>query len=261
MDTAKRSLDPPAAIMGIGATVLAWAAGIPAVAGATIGLVTYGIASTGTLMRRRRAGTAPVVPEAGEAPVVQLHANEERWVRRGADAVTSIGECVQWLTDGPLRDRLTEVAEQAREVLDDVRTLAAQASTTRAAGRQLDASRLTADLTRLTTKLGKSEGSNLEEDLQRSLEAVREQLGIHRRLEDTRNLLQARIESGSIGLQRLAAQVSEMTTMATPDASAQQGPRIEELSVQLEALRSGLSDAGALSRRALGGTDTGGGRS
>ena len=112
---------------------------------------------------------------------------------------------------------------------------------------------------RLTTKLDQSVEPDVEEDLRRSLEAVREQLGIHRRLERTRKVLQGRVESGSLGLQRLAAQVGEMTTMTSLDELGTQGRRIDELSTQLEALRSGLSDAGALSRRAFGRIETEGG--
>ena len=125
-----------------------------------------------------------------------------------------------WLADGPLRDRLGEIGAQARGALQDIQALAAQAAATRIAARQLDASRLSSDITRLTAKLDQSEDAEVEEDLRRSLDAVREQLGIHRRFESARKALEARIESGSLGLQQLAAQVSEMTALASQDAFA-----------------------------------------
>lgn len=260
MDTATRYLDRPAAVLGVAATALSWMAGIPSLLGLAIGGMAFGIASAGKALQRRSDTSDGAASEAADGPSVQLSSSEERWVRRGTDAVASIAESLTVLGAGPLRDRLTDVAEQARDVLEDVRTLAAQATATRLAGRQLDASRLTADLSRLTSKLDRAVEPDMEEDLRRSLDAVREQLGIYRRLESARNVLQARIESGSLGLQRLAAQVSEMTALASPDALGE-GRRVDELSTQLEALRSGLGDAGALSRRALGGTDIEGGRS
>jgi hypothetical protein len=72
--------------------------------------------------------------------------------------------------------------------------------------------------------------------------------------------LQTRIEAGTLGLQQLAAQVGEMTALAPPGGGAwQHGHLIEELTTQLEALRAGLSDAGAMSQRALGAMDPEGG--
>ena len=105
-----------------------------------------------------------------------------------------------------------------------------------------------------------SEDPDMVRDLQRSVDAVREQLRIGRRLTDARTVLQARIESGALGLQQLAAQVGEMTALAPPGGGVWlQGERIDELTTQLEALRAGLSDAGAMSRRALVAIDPEGG--
>jgi hypothetical protein len=256
-----RYLDLPAAMIGLVATVVSWAAGIPSIMGAAIGGLTFVLAWAGVALERRRHDAAEAARHDGDAAALSLGAGEERWVRRGSDAVSTIDACARSLDDGPLRVRLMAVADQARDVLGDVRTLAGQASATKAIERRLDASRLTADLMRLTSKLERSEEPEVEEDLRRSLDAVREQLGIQRRLETTRRAFQARVESGSLGLQRLAAQVSEMTALASPDSFGQQGGGIEDLSAQLEALRSGLNDAGALSRRALGRIETEGGGS
>ena len=54
-------------------------------------------------------------------------------------------------------------------------------------------------------------------DLRRSLAAVQEQLKIHSRLEATRKERHAKVESGALGLQHMAAQISEMTALADPD--------------------------------------------
>ena len=99
--------------------------------------------------------------------------------------------------------------------------------------------------------LESSDDPEVVRDLQRSVEAVREQLRIGRRLATARAALQARIESGGLGLQQLAAQVSEMTALASPGTSWQHGGPDRRAHRQLEALREGLSDAASLSDRAL----------
>jgi uncharacterized coiled-coil protein SlyX len=258
MDALKRFLDPAAAALGSVTAGMAWAFGIAPPWAITIGGLTAAIASVGAATQRR---AAPAAEDAGTPPVVTLNAQEERWIHRGDDAVAAIDQHVLWLADGPLRERLGEIAVQAQGALRDIQALAAQASASRIAARQLDASRLSSDITRLTAKLDQSDDAEVEEDLRRSLDAVREQLGIHRRFETALRALEARIESGSLGLQQLAAQVSEMTALASQDAFAQQDRHIEELNAQLDALRSGLSDVWPSSRRATHEADTEGGRS
>jgi hypothetical protein len=260
MDTPARHLDRPAAVLGLVMTAVSWWVGVTPLTAIAIGGVTVGVATAGVALTRRRAASREAADGSSLGPSVPLSAREEGWIRRGNGAVSTIEHGVWSLAGGALREGLLPVAAQARDALEDLRTLGTQAAATRAAGHRLDASRLTSDLTRLTTKLEQGSGPDVEEDLRRSVEAVREQLSVHRRLETARRVLQARIESGSLGLQQLAAQVSEMTALASPDTFAQQGMRIDELNAQLEALRSGLNDAGSLSRRALGEIDTGGGR-
>lgn len=259
MNASRRRLDPYAALLGLVTIGVTWAVGIPFLPGLAISGLTTFVASAGVILQRRRLSLAPPSGEAGGQAPLRLHADEERWIRRGDDAVSAIDRSVRWVEGGALKESLSKVAVRACSILEDLRTLAAQVAATRLAGRQLDASRLSSDLTRLTAKLEQSAGPDVEEDLRRSVEAVREQLRVHRRLESARRVLQARIQSGALGLQQLAAQVSEMTALASPDTSMQQGQRIDDLNTQLEALRAGLSDAGALSRRALGGIDPEGG--
>ena len=85
---------------------------------------------------------------------------------------------------------------------------------------------------------------------------MREQLRVGRRLSSTRVGSQTRIEAGTLGLQQLAAQVGEMVALAPAGGGTwQHGELIEELTIRLDALRAGLSDAGAAGRRVLGATD------
>jgi len=100
-------------------------------------------------------------------------------------------------------------------------------------------------------------GEVVVRDLERSIDAVQEQLRISRRMAGARAALQARIEAGSLGLQQLAAQVSEMAALAPPGGAAwSHGELIEELTNRLDALRAGLGDAAVMSRRAFNTIDT-----
>jgi hypothetical protein len=170
--------------------------------------------------------------------------------------VTAIRNGVRGLDAGPLRERLDSVSADTEGVLGDLRRLALQVAATRRASSQLDLPQLSTDLSRLTSTLERSDDAEVVLDLQRSVEAVREQLRVGRRLTSTRVGLQTRIEAGTLGLQQLAAQVGEMVALApTGGGGWQHGELIEELTTQLDALRAGLSDAGAASRRVLGATN------
>jgi hypothetical protein len=251
-----RYLDPVAAIIGGASVCVSLAMGVPAPAAIGIGAVVLAIADA----RRLQLVARPPIPPPPARVEGPLHPDEEGWIRRAGDAVTAIRHSVGIVDPGPLKDRLGDVAAEAQRVLDDLRRLAGQVSVTRLASNQVDVSQLATDLDRLTSTLRQSSDPEMGRDLQRSVDAVREQLRIGRRLAAARKALQARVESGALGLQQMAAQVGEMTALAPPGGGVwQHGERIEELTAQLEALRAGLSDAGAMSHRALGAIDTEGG--
>ena len=256
MTRLSRSLSSPASLLGLAVTGASWLAGVPILTGIAIGGVAGAVAIAGTAVQRALAPPSHEAVEPAIPTGVRLHPDDERWIRRADSAVAAIARSVQWLGDGALKESLANIAHQAFDVLDELRGLAAQASTARTAIRQLDANKLSADLARLTAHLEDGEDAEVEHDLRRSVESVREQLGVHRRLEDARKVLQVRIESGALGLQQLAAQVAEMSALATPDATVTQGVRIDELNLQLESLRAGLSIAGSVSRRAIGGLES-----
>ena len=244
-------LDPRAALIGGASVVVSLAAGVPAPAGLVIGAVTLAVADVGHLRALWRP-VKPLAPMPPEEPEAALHPDERRLMQHAEAAVTAIRHGVRTLDAGPLRERLADVATDAEGVLGDLRRLAAQVTATRQASSQLDLPQLSTDLSRLTSTLERSDDAEVVSDLQRSVGAVRDQLRIGRRLMSARVALQTRIEAGALGLQQLAAQVAEMTALAPLGGAWQHGELIEELTTQLEALRAGLSDAGAMSQRALG---------
>lgn len=257
MDT-RRTLDPAAAGLGLGASVASWTLGIPLPMGAAIGAVTFAVASPELIrhvLASRGWASESAVPAVEEA----ARPSKDPWVRTGERAIRAIDRSVASLGEGPLRQRLSTIAGEAHVLLDDIRTVARQAASLRAAEQGLDTTRLSADLTRLANELDRDADPAVEEDLRRSLAAVQEQLKIHARLEATRKERQAKVESGALGLQHMAAQISEMTALVDPDGSTHHRERLEQLTSHLEGLRAGLQDASAVSRRALGTTEIEGG--
>ena len=252
-----RYVDPGAAVIGGASVAVALATGVAVPVAIGIGAVALAIADGGRIATALRSAREP--QEEPRQPAAPLHPDEQARVARAEGAVLAIRRSIRLADAGPLRERLDEVASAAERVLEDLRRLAAHVAVTRQASGQLDLEQLSTDLDRLTRVLESSDDPEVVRDLQRSVEAVREQLRIGRRLAAARAAMQARIESGGLGLQQLAAQVSEMTALTTPGTSWQHGERIDDLTTQLEALREGLSDAGSLSRRALAMERDGGG--
>lgn len=259
MERWRKYLDPVAAMVGVVSAGTALALGLPAPVATAIGLVASAIADSGQIRASRRPSPSEPARTGEWDDRVKLHPEEAQWVRRAEAALAAIRQGIHAGGVGPLADRLQEVAADAQRVLDDIRRLSIQVSATRTANRRLDVPQLSTDLTRLTATLEHLNDPEMERDVRRSVEAVREQLRIGDRLTTACTVLQARIEAGALGLQRLAAQVGEMTALAPSGGSWGQGRQIDELTTQLEALRAGLSDADAMSQRALGAMDPEGG--
>ena len=252
-------IDPVAVVMGGASTCVALVVGVPVLPAVLIGAVTLTVAAVGqALWTVTPAAHTPGAAERPAAPT--LHPEERRWMEQASHAVSVLRHGVRSLDGGPLQERLAEVAVKAEGALADLHRVAAQVTATRRASSQLDLPQLSRDLSRLTATLERSSDADVIRDLQRSVEAVREQLRVGRRLANARVGLQARIEAGTLGLQQLAAQVNEMTALAPPGGGAwSHGELIDELTTQLDALRAGLGDAAVMSRRALGVTDVEGG--
>ena len=246
-----KRIDPILAGIAAASVGIALLVGVGPALSIVIGLVTLGAGAVGASLQQRREPPPP------PTPVEPLHPDEERWMTMAGDAVIALERGIGTLDDGPLQARLTDVAARAEDVLRDLYRVAAQVAATRRASNRLDEQQLAADLARLTSDRDGSDDADVVHDLERSVDAVREQLRISRRMATARAGLQARIEAGTLGLQQLAAQVGEMAALAPPGGGSwSQGELIDELTARLDALRAGLGDAAVMSRRALGTMDT-----
>ena len=259
-------LDPAAAVIGVGASAgVSWrsASRCPSALGDRRAHDVRG--SLGRSRSSWRANGSRGQRVRPCRPMDRCSPSEERWVRtRRPTRSTAIDRSVVAFVDaGPLqRSTRRRSPTDARRVLEDLRTVAGAGD--RDAGSEptgLDASRLSADLTRLTSEAAierrPGHGGGPAALARRGPGAAGDpRAGSRRRA----TVLQARIESGALGLQQLAAQVSEMTALASPDGAAASGSSESTSSPpSWRPCAQGCSDAGAISRRALGAIDTEGG--
>jgi hypothetical protein len=138
------------------------------------------------------------------------------------------------------------------EVADTVQALHRLAGQATAAGRALariDDTALAADAERLRAARATASG-DIAVQLDRSLASVRAQHEIHDRLVVARNGVLARLESGTLGLESLVAQVIELSAMAVSGPAGELGA-VDQLGDELEGIRQGLAETEEVSRQAL----------
>jgi hypothetical protein len=226
----------------------AWAVGLPVAVAAGVGAAVFGVkALAGALFgggeddsfRPRR------LPIRGSSA-------EERWLVRAERAVRSFRRLAESASAGPFAQRCRSMGEQVATTIEAMRRLAGQVSAVAAAMSHVDPERLAGEESRIAGELGRSQEPGVRTELDRSLQSVRGQLEVHRRLDQSGRMLMARMESGAIGLEGLVARLAEILAMAETATSPAAGAgEIDALVDELEGLRHGLAETEDLSRRAL----------
>jgi hypothetical protein len=245
--------DPWTYILAGMAGGVAWAVGIPVAAAVGVaGVVGAAKTVVGAALGVGGERTREPEPAGGRLLPVTQGSPESGWLDRSTAAVGSFDRLAGSLPAGPLGERARTMGAQAHATVSDLARLAGQTSAVTAAAAHLDPQGLAAESDRLREQLVVEDNPRIKVDLERSLAAVRDQAAISARLTEAREQLLARLGSGTLGLERLVAQLAEVTALADPstgiDGSA---ARIDELTGQLEGLRAGLAETEALSERAL----------
>ena len=239
--------DPWAVLIGAVAGGAAWAVGIVPVAAAGIGAAVWGVkAVTDAFLDRDEEGTGwRLLPIRGGSP-------EDRWVRRAERALRSLKDLSGSVRAGPVAQECVEISEQADTTIEAMRRLAGQASAVAIALRHLDGNKLASEEERLEQEVRSTKRGEVRDALERSLASVREQVAVRERLEQAGRTLLARMESGTIGLEGLVARLAEVLALAeTAAGTGREIQKIDELALELEGLRTGLTETEDLSRRAL----------
>ena len=240
--------DPWTYLLGGLAGGVAWAVGVPVAAAVGVGAAVLGVKTAlGAMLGGRDTPSRPdPLPVTGKTP-------EDGWLRRADRAVASFDKLVGSVPAGMVGERGRTIGEQARQTLEGLRRLAGQASTTRNVSAHIDARHLLNEELRLTQEVAAQQDPDIKAEEQKSLESVREQIDIVQRLSQSLATLLARMESGTLGLERLVAQLAEILALSESATSPVEGAaQLEQLADELEGIRSGLAETEKLSRRALG---------
>lgn len=241
--------DPWTYLLGALAGGVAWAVGLPAAAILGVGAaVSAAKAATGAVLGEsaRPPGAIPSRP-----PSSREGTPEAVWLERAEQAVAAFDRLAGSIPNQILSERSRSMGEQASQTLAGLRRLAGQASTTREVSREMDEEAMSAEAERLERQRDRETDLEIRNEMTRSLESVRDQVGVARRLRKSLAQLLARIESGALGLEGLEAQLAEILAMSDSGEPDQGSAGLDQLADELEGLRTGMAETERLSRRAL----------
>ncbi|MGQ0840496.1 hypothetical protein [Actinokineospora sp.] len=245
MGYAKELADPWGLLLAASSAGVAWAIHLPGVAAAGVGAAVL-LARAGIAGWQRRNQE----PAAGPAPIeVDPGTQEARWLGRATAAEADFDAVAGSFARGPLADQIAGMREAVDETVGTLHRLAGRATMTGRALARVDPGVLAADERRLRTNRTDAD-PDLHEEIDRSLESVRAQRDVHRRLTGARDKLLAQLESGALGLEGLVVRVVELTTTADalPGANSD---LVTDLTDQLEGIRRGVVETEETTRRTV----------
>lgn len=206
-------------------------------------VVTGAFTRRGQRRAKRRERNLPVLTRTPEAS----------WLNRAQEAQETFDDIAGSASDGPIADSVRTFGDQTDESLSSLARLAGQASAIRSALARLDLKQLGWERDRLKKAASADEDPRLIAERERALAAVESQLDAYRRLDGTLQMLLARLESGTLGIEGLVARLAEVVAMATTATVADELSRVDELAQELEGLRAGLAEAESVTNRAMRG--------
>jgi hypothetical protein len=238
--------NPWGLLLGATAGGVAWATGLPALAGAAIGGAVWLTRAVAARLERRGEAARELPPR--RLPVEPL-APEGRWLERARRAAASFSQLGEGMGGGALRERVALMAPKVRDTVEALERLAGQATAVGQAIARLDGRFLAAEAERLRADRARASGE-VASELDRSLASVRAQREVLGRLATARDNVLARLESGTLGLESLVARLVELEAMAAAGPAGDLGA-VDQLSDELEGIRQGVAETEEVSRRAL----------
>lgn len=230
--------DPWGLLLGATAGGAAWAVDVPIVAAGFVGVVVW-VSKAGLSLFQKGEPRAEIV--------------HHEWLSRAQKAAERFTTMIRNLPSGPVEERLGQLEDHITDAVATIERLAQQAVVVEQAIGEFDVSRLQTQESALVESR-RTAKTEVAEELDKSIASVRAQLVVYDRLTAARERLNARLESGTLGLESLGAQVIELSTLSIADPTAAgSAATLDQLSEQLEGLRKGLVETEEITRKALGG--------
>lgn len=226
--------DPWGLLLGATAGGAAWAVDVHPLGAVFVG-VTVWLAKAGVAGLQRRGAPYRRGVESG-------------WMRRALAAERDFAQHSKGI-GGPLGERVAVMRPQVEEALATMSRLADHVAVVDEALRKIDADLLREEAATLNRRLHGASG-DVAPELERALAALDAQLKVHERLTGVRARLLARLESGALGVEGLAARVVELSAMSLT-GELQHTKALDELAGELDGLRLGLRETEEITRRAL----------
>jgi hypothetical protein len=228
--------DPTGPLLGVLVGLAMLAAGVPFV----------GAAGAGAVLILAKVAVGAVLPRPGTPkPRLEEGSAAGVWLSRAERAVEAIGR-IEPGRESALADRFAEAREGAQDTLMVVRRLAAHEQIVSRVIAGIDPRM--SEVRRLETERAEAETPDMQDEIGRAVEAIRDQIAARDRLTATDRTLVARIRTAALGLEGLIARLGEIAVLAQGGASATAYARVAELEDELDALRAGLAEAESLGR-------------
>ncbi len=220
--------------------ILSWRILLGAAVGVVAGVVGAPWLLAGAIGAAVYAGSVAVaMPRAASRPKIDPFVVGEPWrqiVQSAQSSGRKLRETVAGTPDGPLRQRLTTIAEQVEHGLDEVWKVALRGDEIDDIVRRLDPTALRSKLATLEQRAA----ADPAPELTAAIESVRRQLGSSERLTAQSNDTAAKLRLNQTRLDELVARASEVRVgVAEPDTYARD---VDDLVVQLEALHLAVAE-------------------
>ena len=213
--------------VGVGVAVAMGVAGVNWIGAVVAGAAVYGgLVLAAMPARERRAAIDPFA--VGEP--------WRRFVQGAQRAANRLHETVSSTSDGPLRERLADIAEKLDHGLDETWSIARRGNDIDGAVRRLDPTGLKSKLETLEKQAAET-GSD---DVGAALESVRSQLATTERLQDQSARTADRLRLTQTRLDELVARASEVA-IGAGDTDAYEHD-VDDLVIELEGLRLALEE-------------------
>jgi hypothetical protein len=175
---------------------------------------------------------------------------EAMLIARAEAAVTSIRRLRASAGSGAVAYRCTVIAGQADDAVVILRRLAYQSGVVSRLAARTDLDELRRTDASLRHQLGVLDEGPARQQTEYALRSLTAVLAAAERLEATRRELFGRIETAALGLEGLVARVAEVVARSE-FGSGIAGPRVEDLTAELDTLRAALVETEDLGRHAL----------